>query len=84
MESDVHLSLHPNCLHQIVFAKFDLTIFYPQPYSRGVWDHGEAKTDTIKRAIIKCSFFSILNPVGKKPSVTLMLLRKYLPSMKQS
>ena len=34
MESGIHLSLHSNCHHQIVFAKFDLSIFYPPPYER--------------------------------------------------
>ena len=29
----VHPSLHPNCHHQIVFAKFNLMISYPPPYS---------------------------------------------------
>ena len=32
--SGVHRSLHPNCRHQIVFTKFNLTIFYPPPYKR--------------------------------------------------
>ena len=36
MESRVHLSLHSNCHHQIVFARFNLSIFYPLPYERTV------------------------------------------------
>ena len=32
MHSGVYPSLHPNCHHQIVFAKFNLTILYPPPY----------------------------------------------------
>lgn len=36
VESGLHLSLHPNCLHQIVFAKFDLMISYPPSLSREV------------------------------------------------
>ena len=31
MHSGVYPSLHSNCHHQIVFAKFNLTIFYPPP-----------------------------------------------------
>ena len=29
MESGVHSSLHPNCHHQITYAKFNLKIYYP-------------------------------------------------------
>ena len=32
VESGVHPSLHPNCHHQIVFAKFNLQIYYTPPY----------------------------------------------------
>ena len=31
MESGVHSSLHPNCHHQVVFAKFNLSILYSPP-----------------------------------------------------
>ena len=34
--SSVHPSLHPNCHHQIVFAKFILPIVYPPPYLREI------------------------------------------------
>ena len=30
-DSGVHSSLHPNCHHQIVFAKLSLHIVYPPP-----------------------------------------------------
>ena len=32
MESGVQSSLHPNCHHQLVFAKFNLSIYHPPPY----------------------------------------------------
>ena len=51
VESGVHPFLHPNCYHQIVFAKFNLTISYPPPYSREVWHYREANADLIRRAI---------------------------------
>ena len=38
----VHSSLHANCHHQIVFAKFDLKIYNPPPYEREVWHYQEA------------------------------------------
>ena len=51
VESGVHPSLHPNCHHQIIFAKFNLKIYYPPPYLREVWHYKEANADLIKRAI---------------------------------
>ena len=50
MCSGVHPSLHPNCHHQIIFAKFNLTILYPHAYKRLVWRYQQANTDLIKRA----------------------------------
>ena len=48
IESSVHPSLHPNCHHQIVFAKFDLR---PSPYEREIWHYQKVNIDLIKRAI---------------------------------
>ena len=41
IESGVHPFLHPNCHHYIVFAKFNLKIFYPSPYLTEVWHYKE-------------------------------------------
>ena len=51
MSSGVHSSLHQNCHHQIIFAKFNLKVHYPPPYEREVWHFKKANTDHIKRAI---------------------------------
>ena len=51
VESGIHSSFHSNLHHQIVFAKFNLKICYPPPYSREVWHFKEAKTDLIRRAL---------------------------------
>ena len=32
MDSGIHPSLHSNCHHQIIYAIFDLKVFYPPPY----------------------------------------------------
>ena len=32
IDSGVHTSLHSNCHHQIIYAKFDLKVFNPPPY----------------------------------------------------
>ena len=51
MHSGVQPSLHPNCYHEVIFAKFNLFIFYP-PLCKGlVWYYQQANTDLIKRAI---------------------------------
>ena len=51
VESGVHPSLHPNYHHQIVFAKFNLQIYYPTPYSREIWHYKQANTELIRPAI---------------------------------
>ena len=47
----IHSSLHRNCHHQLVFAKFNLKVHYPPHDEREVWDFKEPNTDHIKRAI---------------------------------
>ena len=51
MESGIHSLLHSNCHHHIVFAKFNLSIFYPPPYERTAWYYERANTELIRRAI---------------------------------
>ena len=51
VESGVHPSLHANCCHQIVFAKFNLQIYYRPPYPREIWHYKQANTERIRRAI---------------------------------
>ena len=51
MDSGVHSSLHVNYHHQMVFAKFNLQIYYPPPYERVAWDSKHANTDHIRKAI---------------------------------
>ena len=51
MESGVHASLHPQCYHQLIFAKFDLKVFHPSPFERTVWQFSQVNSDHIKRAV---------------------------------
>ena len=51
MESRIYSSLHSSCHHQIVFANFDLSIFYPLHYERTVWYNERANTELIRKAI---------------------------------
>ena len=43
--------LHPNCHHQIIYAKSNLKVHYPPPYERKVWYYKEADADLIQRSI---------------------------------
>ena len=85
IESGVHPSLHPNCHHQIVYAKFNLLIHFPPPYSREVWHYKDANTDLIKRAIEKFDWQrAILNTsVNKKVVIfnntVLNILSNFIP-----
>ena len=47
INSGVHSSLHPNCHHQIIHAKFNLKVFYPPPYKRVVWHYQDANNNLI-------------------------------------
>ena len=51
LDRGVHSSLHPNSYHQIVFAKFDLIVFYPPLYSRRVEHYKYATTVQIKNVL---------------------------------
>ena len=51
MELGAHSSLHENCHHQLVYAKFDLEVSCSPPYQREIWHYQHANIDQIKRAI---------------------------------
>ena len=77
VESGIHSSLHPNCHHQIVFVKFNLSIFYPPPYERTVWYYEKANTELISRTIDQFDWLRALSHVDVDEKVyffTKMLL----------
>ena len=86
MESDVQHSLHPNCDHQLVFVKFDLSIYYLPPYERIVWYYNRANADLIRRAIDLFDWDKVLrfNDVDKQVSIfsdTLMnIMQNFIPN----
>ena len=52
IESGVHSSLHSNCHHQIIYARFNLKIYYPPPpYEREIWHYKKANIDLIQQVI---------------------------------
>ena len=70
MDSGVHPSLHSNCHHQIVYAKFDLRVFYPPLYERTVWHFSRANSDHIKKAINLFDWESSLNNLDVNEQVS--------------
>ena len=71
--SSINPSLHSNCHHQIVFAKLNLMVSYPEAYS-GI----------IEKLILTLSEEPLATLIGEKPSLTLILPKNYLFSIKQS
>ena len=77
MESGIHSSLHSNCHHWIVFAKFNLSTFYRQSYERTVWNFERTNTALIRRAIDQFDWLRALSNVDVDEKVyffTKMLL----------
>ena len=70
IESGVHSSLYPNCHHQIIFAKFDLRIFYP-PYERNVWHYKQANIELIRQAIDNFDWNRALDNVNPNRQVSI-------------
>ena len=40
-----------NCYHQIIFAKFNLKVYYPPPYEVTIFHYSQANVDHIQQAI---------------------------------
>ena len=70
MDSGVHPSLHPNCHHQIIYAKFDLKVFYLHPCERIMWHFSRANSDHIKKAINLFDWESSLNNLDVNEQVS--------------
>ena len=85
MESGVHSSLHPNCLHQITYAKFNLKIYYPPPYEREIWHYEKANVDHIRRSINEFSWercfanISVNNKVHMFNKTIKNIMSNYVP-----
>ena len=70
MDSGVHPSLHSDCHHQLIYAKFDLKVFYPPPYERTVCHFSRENSDHIKRAINLFHWESLLNNLDVNEQVS--------------
>ena len=71
-ESGVHSSLHSNCHHQIVFAKFNLNFFYPSSYEHEMWHCNKANTDLIRGSIHEFSWENRFSKMQTKRCIYLM------------
>ena len=85
VNSGVRSSLHTNCHHQIVFAKFDLKIYYPPSYEREVWHYQEADSILIRRAIHEFNWKRALSNLNVDEQVTvfnrtiLNIMKNFIP-----
>ena len=85
IESGVHSSLHSNCHHQIIFAKFNLEVVYPPSYVWEVWHYKDANTEFIRRAINEFNWqraflnTNINEKVGIFNSTILNILSNFIP-----
>lgn len=68
-EPGVHPSLHFNCHHQIVFAKFNSNIYCLKPYSREVWHYKNASTDLIICAITAFNWERVFSTINTNKKV---------------
>ena len=85
VNSGVHSSLHASCHSQIIFAKFDLKIYYPPPYKREVWHYQEADAILIRRAIHEFNWKRALPNLNADEQVTvfsrtiLNIMKNFIP-----
>ena len=49
MNLGVHLALHQNCYHKIIFSNFNLKVYYLPSYERLIWKYEKANADLVKR-----------------------------------
>ena len=85
-DSGVHFSLHPNSHHLIVFAKFNLKVYYPPPYEKHIWHYKYAHTVQIKNALASFNWEQALSnsSIDKKISILnetiINVMSNYIPN----
>ena len=86
VNSGVHASLHPNCHHQIVHSSCNLSISYPPPYQRLVWDYKKAGSENIRKALnsVNCERLFDQKPINAQVTAfnetILNVFRNYAPN----
>ena len=71
MESGVHSSLHENCLHQIIYAKFNLKIYYAPPLEGEIRHYQKANIENIRKAIDQFSWAMRFTNINVKEKLNL-------------
>ena len=85
MESGLHSSLPENSHHQIIYAKFNLKIYYPPPYEREIWHYQKANIENIRKAIDQYSWAMRFTNIDVNEKVYLFnktikhTIRNYIP-----
>ena len=85
LESGVNHSLHKNCHHQIIFAKFNLKVYYSPLYERTIFHYSQANDDHIQQAINlsdwENAFFNtdVATQVSIFSNIVLNILNNYIP-----
>ena len=51
IESGAQFSLHENYHHRLVYAKFNLKVWYTPPYEREIWHYQYVNIDQIKKVV---------------------------------
>ena len=51
VDSGVHPSLDEHCQHQIIYGKLNISVPYPPPFKRKVWDYSKANVRKIRDTI---------------------------------
>ena len=70
VNSRVHVSLHPNCHHQIVHTSFNLNIYYLQTYERLIWDYKKADSKNIGKTLDSVNWDSLFDIKDVNSQVT--------------
>ena len=86
VNSGDHVSLHPNCHHQIVHPRFNLNISYPRSYQRLIWDYKKADSKNIQKALDLVNWEMLFNQKDINAQVIafnetiLNIFRNYVPN----
>ena len=79
VNSGVHASLHPNCHHQIVHS---LSIYYPPPYQRLIWDYKKADEKIIRKALDSVNWERLFH--GKNINAQILALNETILNVFQN
>ena len=89
-ESGVLSSLHSNCHHQIIYAKFNLKIHYPPSNEREIWYYNQGDFDLINQAIdivnwdVALATYDVNDQVSVFNEIILNVMKNFTPHEKIS